>query len=191
MRTQPATWRTKQTVASGFTYLEILIVLLILGIVAMLGAPMLASSMDEVRLAGAASEAVTALEYAQLTAVGGGGQTRVIFKKVVDTIGVREFKPTVDLNGSQTTLAEADVENGAFTLMEHPLRPGVDYRIFYKNESRFEGVDLVNALFGGIDSVTFDALGIPSAGGTVTLALGDRQIVLSVDGLTGKVTQSD
>ena len=51
----------------GFTILEVLIVLIVLGIVAALGLPVLASSLDHARLNAAASEIMTAFYPGPLT----------------------------------------------------------------------------------------------------------------------------
>jgi prepilin-type N-terminal cleavage/methylation domain-containing protein len=56
----------KQRRTSGFTYVELAIVLLLVGIFAMIGYPALNATMRDSRLSGAAQEAVNALEFGQL-----------------------------------------------------------------------------------------------------------------------------
>ena len=61
----------------GFTLIEILIVVLILGIVSMTALPGIQAGLTGSRLSGAAMEIVSALEFAQTTAMTSGGRTRV------------------------------------------------------------------------------------------------------------------
>ena len=55
-------------------------------------------------------------------------------------------------------------------------------------EALFGGVDISAVDFNGNNDVTFDALGVPSNGGTVTLGFGNRQVAVAMDSLTGKVS---
>ena len=175
----------------GFTFLEVVIVVSILGILAMLGMSALTAAVDDTRLSGAADEIATALEFAKLTAVGTGRQTRVVFDKNAESIEVEQFETGIDLMGSETELAEAVIEGGAFSPMDHPLKRGDNYLIDFSSENRFKGVDLIEALFNSTNIAAFDSRGHPSAGGSVTVGVGDRQVVLTVDSQSGKVTRSD
>ena len=58
--------------------------------------------------------------------------------------------------------------------MAHPVKRGEAYRIVFGDEDRLTGVAITGAVFGPGGSVTFDAVGSPSDGGTVTLSLGGR-----------------
>ena len=175
--------------ASGFTFLEVLIVVVFLSIVVMVGWPSLNAALGDYRLSGAAQEMVTALEFAQLSATS-GTQTRVTIDAGADTILVEQFESSADLFGGGDELNENDVEGGSFTPMGNPINKGTDYSISISNEDRFDGVDITAVDFGGNNFATFDALGSPSSGGTVTLALGSRQMIVTLDALTGKVTVS-
>jgi len=83
------------------------------------------------------------------------------------------------------------VEVEDFELMERPMNRGVDYSIILPDESRFSSIDITAAAFGVNNFVEFDTLGAPSDGGTVTLDMGSRQIVVALDSLAGKVTIVD
>ena len=180
--------RLNQRFSAGFTFLELLIITLIFGIITLLSWPSLIAALEDARLNGAASETVTALEYAHSKAVNSGRKIRVTFEVAADTFVVEQFTYTGDLLGGADTLSETDVETGNFTTMYHPLRPGDDYRIDLASQALFGGVDISAVNFGGNNDVTFDALGKPSDGGTVTLSFGNRQVVVAMDSLTGKVT---
>ena len=178
----------KEQRSAGFTFLEIIIITLIVGIITLLSWPSLIAAVEDARLSGAATETVTALEYAHSKAVNAGRTTRVTFDSAADTFVVEQFAYNGDLLGGADTLTEADVETGNFATMQHPLRPGDNYQIDLASQALFGGVDISAVNFGGNNDVTFDALGVPSNGGTVTLGFGSRQIVVTLDSLTGKVT---
>ena len=176
-------------VPAGFTLFEILIVTFLLGVMAMLGWPTLNSALADSRLSGASSDVITSLEFAQLKAMNSGRQTRVTIDAGAETILVEQFASSADF--SQSEVAEADVEDGVFAPVGNPLNRGVDYNINLSNQALFGGVDVTAVDFGGGNSVTYDTLGAPSSGGTVTLTFGTRQVVVTLDSLTGKVTVSN
>lgn len=178
-------------ISAGFTLFETLIVLLLLGIFVMLSWPQLSSALVEARLSGAAEEVVNALEYAQLTAKTSGRNTKVIISDSSDTITVRHYKSSADLFNGGDVLPAIDIESGSYELMLHPLKKGFDYKINLRNELRFSGIDITLSDFQTETPVYFDSMGAPSHGGTAALTLGARQIVVTLDQLTGKVTMSN
>ncbi|HUT23236.1 MAG TPA: prepilin-type N-terminal cleavage/methylation domain-containing protein [Sumerlaeia bacterium] len=176
----------------GFTLVEVIIVALVLGIVALLALPAMESALAEARLFAALNEIVAALEFAQLSAMGSGRPCRVTIDAAADTMLVEQVECGADfMDPSQTQLAEADVESETYTTMERPLKRGAPYRIAFAGEGRFEGVDVAAAAFGGGNFVVFDALGSPSEGGTVALTLGDWQAGLTLHPVSGKIVRSD
>jgi Tfp pilus assembly protein FimT len=181
----------KRRFSAGFTLFETLIVLLLLGIMVMLSWPQLSSALVEARLSGAAEEIVNALEYAQLTAKTSGRNTRVVIDAPQDRIAVRHYKSSADLFNGGDVLPASDIESAAYEFMHHPLKKGFDYEIFLSTEIRFSGVDITLSDFDTGNPVTFDSMGAPSRGGTATLTLGGRQIIVTLDDLTGKVTTSN
>jgi Tfp pilus assembly protein FimT len=182
--------KSKRELHAGFTLVEIVIIIFILGIVVTLAFPTLQSGIEESKLAGASSEITVALEYAQLVAMTSGGQTRVTIDAANDTILVERFEITGDIMGAAVEIPENDIDSGAFVTVAHPASRGKNYYIVFADEDRFDGVDIVSATFGGGQTVMFYAMGVPSNGGTVTLSLGSRQVSLTVDALSGKVTSS-
>ncbi|MCK4962644.1 MAG: GspH/FimT family pseudopilin, partial [Anaerolineales bacterium] len=132
----------------------------------------------------------TALEFAQLSAASSGRQIRVTIDAAADTILVEQFTCSADF--SQSVLNQEDVESGNFSIMQHPLNRGpVGYNISLPDESRFQGVDITASAFNDANPVIFNTLGAPSHGGTITLTMGGRQMVVTLDVLTGKVTVSN
>jgi type II secretory pathway pseudopilin PulG len=177
--------------AAGFTFVELLIVFLLLGITALLAWPALDSAVGDSRLSGAAQEVVNALQYAQLTAMTSGLKTRVSISPTFNTIYVRRYKTAADLFGGGDQLGAGDVESETWEYMQYPLRKGSEYVIDLGADDRFKGVDITASDFHIVDPVYFDTLGAPSKGGSATLALGVRQMVVTLDSLTGKVTVSN
>ena len=157
----------------------------------MLSWPKLSSALVEARLSGAAKEIVNALEYAQLSAKTSGSKTQVEIKQSSNKISLRHYKFSADLFNGGDVLPASDIESGSYEFMLHPLNKGFDYEIFLNNEIRFSGIDIIQSDFKSDTPVYFDSMGAPSHGGTVTLTLGARQIVVTLDQLTGKVTMSN
>ena len=169
---------------------EVMVVVLILAIVATVGLPALNSSFNHARLSGAAEEVVNALQYAQLTAITSGQKVRVVIGHSDERIVLRQFSQIADLIGGNDELLANQVEGGNYLLMEYPLKKGTDYLIRMTDEDRFRGVDIVASNFPVDTPLHFDSLGSPSHGGSATLAFAGQQIVVTLDGLTGKVTVS-
>ena len=177
--------------SAGFTLIETLIVVFFLGIIATSGLPALNSMLRDARLRGAASEVVTALEYAQLTAMTSGCAIEVLIDASSNRIDVSQYKTNADLFGGGDELSENPVEDGSYKIMPHPQKKGHNYKIMLANEDRFNGVDITASNFISGTEVSFDSMGAPSKGGSVTLAFGNKQIVVTVDALTGKVSVSE
>jgi len=186
-----STMERESAFSMGFTLMEALIIICILGIVATLAVPSLQSGLRESKLGGAAEEIMLAMEYAQLQGMMTGEETRVTVDDAADTVLVEKFEIQGDLFSGGSQLPAADVETGGFVTMPHPMSKGKDYLIVLADEDRFQGVDIVNVTFGADNFVTYGALGVPSVGGSITLALGNKQIVLTLNSATGKVTASE
>lgn len=176
---------------NGFTLIEMVIIVIIIGTIAMAGFPALTSSLGDARLAGAVTEVVTALEYGRMEAMGSGRTTMVRIGHINNQIRIKKRYPTVDLLGSETQLAETDVEGGVYRFIQHPLKRGENYDIVFDNEERLRGVDITASDYGGDNQVFFEPDGLPDNGGSSTLALGARQKIVTLDAFTGTVTVSD
>ncbi len=96
--------------SAGFTLIEIVIVMLLMGIIVSISLPAITTTLKDTRLRGAADEVVIALEYAQLTAMTSGLKTRVAVSPTFDTIYVRHYKTPADLFTGGDELADSDVE---------------------------------------------------------------------------------
>ena len=153
----------------GFTMVEVIIVLLILGIISAVAVPSIKSSLDEIKLDGAAREIISAIYYAQSSAIKEGEDYKVNFNKVQE-----RFKCD-NVVTSLTTL--------------HPVdrKP---YNIDFKLAGQFQGVDIVTATFlpGNKTDVSFNSLGEPNRSGTVTLDYNGYQKTIGISGLLGEIS---
>jgi len=157
---------------SGFTVIEILIVVVIIGIAAMIVIPM-ASSGAGMQIRSAADMIAADLEYAKSRAISRGQNFSVVF---------------------DVTTESYRIEDQAGTVISHPVKKGFDYII----DLGRQGLDKVNIVAVNFDStsgVTFDYLGSPynnSGGplnsGTITLQAGTTTATVSVEPVTGFVS---
>ena len=185
--------RGKDGLGGGFTLLELIIVVLVIGIAAMAAIPNLAASEVDATLYAACSEVMTALEYAQMNAMTNGRQFRVTIDATANTISVDRSvctKLSEVLDTSSNTVVAEHIESlSSFTPAKRTL--GIeDYTVNFASTPGFSGVNITAASFGAGNAVVFDGHGMPSAGGTVTLAYGGRQAVVSLNAATGKVTRT-
>ena len=176
---------------TGFSLVELLIVVLVLAVVAMAAIPTMGAALRDSRLSAAATEVVNAFEFARLSAMTSGRTTRVEIGADDDRITVRQYRTTADLFGGGDELDDTLVEGGGYDLMEYPQERGSKYEIGMGTRGRFTGVDIAASDFGKEDPVFFDALGAPSKGGDVTLVLARRQIVVQLGSMTGTVRVSE
>ena len=177
----------------GFTLIELIIVVLILGILVVAAFPQLTASITDARLHAITSEIVTAVEFAQLSAMSAGRACRVQCNAGNETVWVEQVANSnmADLlNPAVTELAEADLEGTfAYVPMAHPLKGGAHYLVDFDDGSWFGGINIVAVVFSSGSALVFDATGAPSCETTITVAYGGRQAVLGVDPLTGKITE--
>jgi prepilin-type N-terminal cleavage/methylation domain-containing protein len=174
----------------GFTLLELLVVVLIMGLVAMLTVPTLSGSLRRSQLVAAASEVVNAFDFARLKAVQSAQQTQVAVSPSLDTISVKHYQPGADFYNAGDSLAASDVEHAVWVRYPHPLVKGRDYVIDVASGARFGGTDVVYSDIDSTDPVVFGPQGRPSHGGSVRLALGDQLLEVTLDGLTGQIVVS-
>jgi len=150
---------------TGFTFVELLVVIVILGIVAALVVPRMAQS-DEFAAQGAARMVVADLLYAQNNAIAEQAERKITF----------------DTANQRYTITDA-----ADNALPAPWLGG-QYEVRLGDSSQFPGVRLQAADFGGDPHVTFDELGTPSAGGTINLAADAAGYRIQVTAFTGRVT---
>lgn len=155
--------RRKNRQTEAFTLIELLVVLVVLAIAAAVVVPSLDSS--GFQAVSAARMVATDLQYAQNAAI------------------TTQRLVTVTFN---TAANSYSLSNASGPLI-HPMNKNA-YRIDFGSQSGFGQLDIVSASFGGGALVTFDELGAPDNGGSVTLQAGTSVYVINLAGVTGRVT---
>lgn len=199
MLTRAKSARTTSTISHtsmrGFTILELVIVVLIVGIVVMLGMPQLTASITDARLNAVISEIATAVEFAQLSAMSSGRACRLTFDADTETFLVEQLvykKKANILDVASKTLAEAFVESSSeYMVMEYPMKPGTNYSVDFTSSDWFGGIDIVAVVYSTGSDLVFDESGSPSCQMKMAVGYGGRQVVLYVAPLTGEVTTSE
>lgn len=180
--------------SSGFTLVEMLVVLFILGIAALLAIPALNATVAEGRMISAYTEMSMAFEYARVTSLSTGLPCRVTVGQTgggAPTVLVEQVEYNADfMNFGLSELDEVDVEGSVYQTMAYPPNPSIPYAISFEDQDRFSGFQLVSAVFGSGSVVVFDAYGTPSEGGTMAMSYSDWQLVLNLDSITGDVSRS-
>ncbi len=153
----------------GFTLIEIIIVIVILAIAAMTAIPLM-SSAGSVQIRSAANIIAADLEYARSMAISRGQNYSVVFDESTESYSIKDQSDAV---------------------IPHPVKKGFNYTIDFKNDSRLNKVDITNVDFNSTDRVTFDCLGSPDNGGTISLNANGPTATITVEPVTGYISISN
>jgi prepilin-type N-terminal cleavage/methylation domain-containing protein len=126
-----------KTRKSGFTLVEIMVVVVILALAMYAAAPMF-SGAAEFQIQSAANMVAADLEYAKSMAISRQQYYGVVFDPAGDKYDV------VDINDH---------------VIEHPVKMGYDYTVDFSADGRLKKVDLVSTDFS--DRIYFNYLGMP------------------------------
>jgi len=151
---------------SGFTIVELLIVVVILAIIGLTALPMI-SSAGSVQIRSAANMISADLEYARSLAISRGQNFCVEFDKNTERYWI---------------------EDQAGNVIPHPVKKGFDYIVDFQNDGRLNSVDITNVDFNMTATVLFDCLGSPDNGGTVILQADAHTTTISVEPVTGFIS---
>jgi len=146
--------------ARGFTLLELLLVLAIVGVITAIAAPRYHASATRYRAEAAARRVVSDLTLARSRARASSASRTVIFS----------------------------VDSDQYTIVgvRHPDRPSEDYRTVLSAEPY--KAQIVSAAFGGSEKVTFNGFGVPDSGGGVVVQAGSIQKKVSLHPQTGEAS---
>ncbi len=143
-----------------------MIVLILVAIVSAVAIPALNSSLNEMKLDGAAREVVSALRYVQSLSIKEGA-----------LYGVQ-----VDVNNDKFRC----YENIPGNVILHPVEKK-PFEVNFTGAGHLQGVDIISTTFL-TNKVTFNDLGEPSDSGSVILGYGGLQKTVNVTAPIGKVT---
>ena len=165
----------------GFTLVEIIIVVVILGIAAAIAVPMVSSAAD-MQVRSAANRIAADLDYAKNLAITHQRRHWVVF------------------SGNSYEIRTVEDDGTTEYVIDHPVNPG-SFVVDFSADSRLSRVNIVTADFDSDSSntITFDYLGSPYSGtgttaplnsGQITLQAADFTLTVDVEPVTGYVTIS-
>lgn len=162
----------------GFTLVEIMVVVIVIGIMGLIAVPMI-SSAGSIQVRSAANKLAADLEYAKSMAISRQTPYRVVF----------------DTSNNEYQIEMKDGSN--WVLIKHPVETHKDFIVDYGSESRLRQVEVSSASFGSGSTVIFDYLGSPldtsenalTSAGTVTLATDSgMSMQVTVEAVTGFIS---
>jgi len=168
--------------SSGFTAVEILIVVVIIAIAAMMAIPMMTSAAS-FQIRSAANMIAADLEYAKSMAISRSQSFSVVFDESTESYRIKK--------------------NQDGTIIPHPVKKGFDYVVDFPGNSRLNKVDIFSVGFepGSSDTVTFDYMGSPYSGsgtsknplnsGVITLQAAGTSTTINIEPVTGFIFIED
>ncbi len=153
---------TRRCIQRGFTLIELIIVFVLLGMLAVMVVPMIASA-DDFGAAAAARMISSDIQHAQNHAI------------------VEQERVTVHFLLSDDTYVLIS-ESGP---MIHPISNEA-YVVDFDSKDEYAELDLLSTTFAGGDSVTFDELGSPVNSGSIVFCVGAVKYEIEVAHVTGQ-----
>jgi prepilin-type N-terminal cleavage/methylation domain-containing protein len=160
----------------GFTLIEIIMVVVILGIAALMAIPMVSNAAD-VQVRAAANRMAADIDYAKSMAITHQRSYTVVFDPAHESY---------------------EVQDDSGNVIDHPVNPG-SFVVDFSADANLSRVNIMNADFDPDSnlSMTFDYLGSPYSGintssplntGQITLTADTFTLVVNVEPVTGYVT---
>lgn len=149
----------------GFTLVELIVVIVIIGIASMIAVPMMSSAAD-MQARAAANRIAADLDYAKSLAMTHQKAFSVVFAPSNERYDIRE--------------------TATDTLVKDPMRPSSDYLVDFTTERQLSRVNIASSNFDShiSNAVTFNYLGTPYSGKGLTTPLTTGRITLTADNFT-------
>ena len=167
---------SKGLLKSGFTLIELVIVMVILSISALIVIPMIGSASSS-QLSSAADILASDLEYARSMAISRGYTYLVVFDSANNSYEIRDETNAV---------------------IRHPVKKGFDYVVRLGPGQMFDTVTISSANFNSTNVIKFDSLGSPYSGtnaalnnGAVVLQAATATMTVSIEPVTGYISISE
>jgi prepilin-type N-terminal cleavage/methylation domain-containing protein len=168
---------------SGFTLVELIIVVVILSIAALIAVPMVSNAAD-IQVRAAANQIAAHLDYVKSMAITHQKRYYIIFDEANSSYEIREYPSSV--------------------VIDHPVNPG-PFAVDFSTDGNLNRVNIASADFDSGSSVSnvlmFDYLGSPYSGtnsslvtGQITLQdkqTGNFKLYVNIEPVTGYVTITD
>ena len=161
--------KMKQILKRGFTLIEVVMAIVIIGILAALAIPRF-ESFYSIKLNGAMKKVISDIRYTQQIAVSHHTDSRIIFNTAGDSYNAQEYNAT---------------SNNWQSIKDPFTQANLD--LDFRNNPQYAGIDINSVNFGGNNTLQFDWRGVPLYNGTAVFNYKGNQKTVIVETNTGQV----
>ncbi len=177
MNRRPRQRRTTGAAGGGYTLVEVLVVVTILGIASAIVVPQLMAA-GTLGIQAAARLVVADILFAQNEAIAAQENREVLFNAATDSYRLQRFNPDTGVNETLTQ----GWKNGQAN----------NYVVDFRDDDRFEGVSIESVTIAGADAaiLEFDDLGSPLIADEMRIVVAFRaqRLTVRVQPFTGRIT---
>lgn len=170
----PATRYPLPATRKGFTFIELIIVIILIGIVTAAIGPRILHLQDSFKVEAAAEQIANHIRLAQSLAIAQH-----------PTTGTKKFGVGFDTTGNLYSVYDQDE-----AAVKNPLKGG-SYSLWgidFDTDEQLKGVDIDSTAGFTGSQITFNALGKPTEGGSITIIKGSSTLYIGVATETGAVS---